>query len=144
MEEILDDLQQAVDDANDQNYFYFATISNYRIRDIENAPQSELNTILNNVSRDRKDLKEKLKLAKAMAEDILMENEDAAITSRVNEIIAEMPDEPTEDDLKIITEDSFDDDIDVSSADEYNDDCLNESKIREINEFEGNVESIKS
>lgn len=146
MDEILVDLQQAVDDANDQNYFYFATISNFRIRDLENAPQSELNTILNNVSRDRKELKDKLKMAKAMAGDILMETEDAAITSRVNEIIADMPDDPTEDDLKIITEDSFDEDIDVSSADEYDDgdESLNESKLRQMTQFEEIVESIKS
>lgn len=146
MEEVLLDLQQAVDDANDQNYFYFATISNYRIRDIEDAPQDELRTIMDNVNRDRMDLLAKLGMAKAMAQDILLENEDSATTSRVNEIMSELPDPPTEDDLKIIAEDSFDEDVDVSSADEYDDgdDSLNESKIRQMIQFEEIVDLIKS
>lgn len=141
--EILNDIHEEVEDANDLNFFYLATLSNYRIRDAEGAEKDELEKIMENVLSDKENLMRKLKEIEAMSKDILLETNDPAITSRVQEILSELPEPPRDDDLKVISLDSLTDELDVSSIDDA-DASLNESKVYQMSQFEEIIDLIES
>jgi hypothetical protein len=140
-DEWLQQLQDVVDEANSYNLFYLASLSEYRSKDAEEASQAEMQKALENVEHDRASLNAKLKEAQAMANHLNAEfNENIEIASKIAEILSEVPEEPNNDDMKVVSLDSFDDDFDVSSDE---DESMNESKAQQMNQFEEIVEMLK-
>lgn len=144
-DEWLQQLQDVVDEANSFNLFYLASLSEYRTMDAEGVPQSQLQKALENIERDKANLIAKLQEAQAMADDINTEFDGNAQTSaKIAEIMSEIPQGPSADDMKAVSLDSFDEDIDVSSDDYLDgDESLNESKTQQMSQFEEIVDLLK-
>lgn len=143
IEDVLSEFQEAVDDANNQNIFYYASLSDYRTRDMEGASSEELQKIKENILHDKSELIKKIKNAEVIARDLKLEAPE--VSSKVDEILKEIPPIPNEDDLKNLSHDSLSDaDIFLSSdEDDDLDESLNESKVYQMNQFEQIIEMMK-